>query len=1272
MKKYIALCLWSLCWSFAAEAADSFRAIPKEAYPSEDSMSAGVRPNVLLLLDTGSSMVFIPTGILPNKNDGRTESMRRQLIDKGATYGSGARPYSEYRKELTDAASQRYGRDLLPENNIIGDPNCYYSPYVDKPYFLTFRDVNLAKWNGQGNPPKGTMPAELITYLPGRANAGKPVPPKYNDYLVPNDSRMYQMKLALWRLLGADNAETFAGMRVGMAISYKEDHYPFRNFAADFYFNPVKGTWPVRGPAWTGAGTSATDGNTAFNGVRVAFYDDSPSSANWVQVNRARMMAPFDYIYKQNVAANGAITYTPTSNLRRFLENIDGIEEGNGDYIENYELFADGKTPLATSIFSRHLLSQRQDTKGYSAIVFAANFSYNYADVKVRLGFGRDQNKTYIFFRHFRVSENPNAQPDFRAGDALGSAIDFFSPPPAALPFVSKDSAQEINTLGYFPVVGSCQPNWLIVFTAADDSDGGYTAADAATRLFNTSKEGMRGRHWDGRAWLERTFVMDSGIRTLVVGMIDPNTNDPNVGRVKQSLNALARAGNPVAVRDSSGKEVYVPNPNAEAYFATDVAGMIASLGSILTQLTSRPFASGSPSVLSVPTDDNQKVLFSSSYRINAMDQWDSWFRKLVISGDVEATEAWEFNKEKLVPYGGSRRVYTFAHASGDVRTDVQPLNSMPGNTVESLAGIPRGKAQDFTAWLREYNRTQLLGDMENSEPRIVGMPESETLSNDASVAGRKHVVYLQTNRGVLHAVDYENGDELWAFIPPNVFQTRLKALKFDPQGNWYNGDGVNSVKSLPHDLLSGPLVARDVSVNFNASDYRTILIGNLGWGGNGLYAVDATTPSGTPRFLWAVDNDRYDGSPSKKVAFWGKNAASQRGGYEKLGLTVAPAAFLWAAVSASDKTDVVFLPGGMGYGLGQDDHGRAFYAISPLDGAILKVFEENSGFKGPNTSRLGMGIAPVTIFEDENRRNTGLVTADSEGNVLYCDTTSKLDDWELKSVFQLRGSDGKPVSIPKALAAGMTAGNQTWLYGASSELQAPGKDANGQQRGIFNAQNYIFGFNLTKTSADAELTIADAGMKALTYIKDASSSMPPYGSASPSGGGPKASALKGWYLALRPKLSTAKSETLQEYVTTPPYLYGGTLYVSTFIPKVRAVKEDEACPDLGYSKIYALDPLTGGGRWKDDAGRRGAQAMLVKNVKITGVTILDGRMYVSVKPLKSSALNDLPLQLSDRKHILQDETQWSFKLPEYEEQALPTIDTDTPYIQYWRDIVNS
>jgi outer membrane protein assembly factor BamB len=142
----------------------------------------------------------------------------------------------------------------------------------------------------------------------------------------------------------------------------------------------------------------------------------------------------------------------------------------------------------------------------------------------------------------------------------------------------------------------------------------------------------------------------------------------------------------------------------------------------------------------------------------------------------------------------------------------------------------------------------------------------------------------------------------------------------------------------------------------------------------------------------------------------------------------------------------------------------------------------------------------------------------------------------------------------------------------------------------------------------------------------------------------------------------------LPEYVTTPPLLRAGILYVSTFIPRVKTADEEEACPDAGYSKIYALDPLTGAGRWKDLGG--GSQAVLIGNIKITGITIQGNRMYVGAKPLSASGLKNLPLQVSEKKYLLPDETLWSFELPGKEVEALPTIDPNTPYIQYWRDIV--
>jgi hypothetical protein len=61
----------------------------------------------------------------------------------------------------------------------------------------------------------------LQNYLPGRARAGQAITdPALIQYLVPNDSKMYQMKLALWRLLENNNAQMLSQMRVGAAGNF--------------------------------------------------------------------------------------------------------------------------------------------------------------------------------------------------------------------------------------------------------------------------------------------------------------------------------------------------------------------------------------------------------------------------------------------------------------------------------------------------------------------------------------------------------------------------------------------------------------------------------------------------------------------------------------------------------------------------------------------------------------------------------------------------------------------------------------------------------------------------------------------------------------------------------------------------------------------------------------------------------------------------------------------------------------------------------------------
>jgi hypothetical protein len=220
-----------------------------------------------------------------------------------------------------------------------------------------------------------------------------------------------------------------------------------------------------------------------------------------------------------------------------------------------------------------------------------------------------------------------------------------------------------------------------------------------------------------------------------------------------------------------------------------------------------------------------------------------------------------------------------------------------------------------------------------------------------------------------------------------------------------------------------------------------------MGWGGNGLYAMDVTNSSGTPTFLWAVENSRYTGGPSAEVGLWGASVGGlDTDQYDKLGMTVAATAFLKAQVSGLDERNVAFLPGGLGYNLGADDQGKIFYVLLPENGSVLKTFTNGSGFVKPATTQLGMGIAPITTILPNPQRNSiknrALFTADSEGNVLYCNTSDDVSDWTLKSIFQLRDliSDDAVV-IPNVIGVGLAPNKDVWLFGGSAPLDAPDPD---------------------------------------------------------------------------------------------------------------------------------------------------------------------------------------------------------------------------------------
>ena len=125
-------------------------------------------------------------------------------------------------------------------------------------------------------------------------------------------------------------------------------------------------------------------------------------------------------------------------------------------------------------------------------------------------------------------------------GQAVGSAIDFFAPRTSG--GLSDGLAFSDGKAGYFPVTGSCQSNWVVIFTAGnDESNAPRTAAAAALELYRNTQGAnnpVRGRRWDETTnqWREHQYAMDKGVRTLVVGFVNPHAADPNSVKLRKSL----------------------------------------------------------------------------------------------------------------------------------------------------------------------------------------------------------------------------------------------------------------------------------------------------------------------------------------------------------------------------------------------------------------------------------------------------------------------------------------------------------------------------------------------------------------------------------------------------------------------------------------------------------------------------------------------------------------------------------------------------------------
>lgn len=304
---------------------------------------------------------------------------------------------------------------------------------------------------------------------------------------------------------------------------------------------------------------------------------------------------------------------------------------------------------------------------------------------------------------------------------------------------------------------------------------------------------------------------------------------------------------------------------------------------------------------------------------------------------NLSATQKTYFDNTKLSQYQD--------WSDADKTTATGPL------LINYLRGHHRFEDQDrdtaFGAYNRLYrDRATVLGDIVHSQPVYVQKPNLEFIDAGyaeyaAAQAGRASTVYIGANDGMLHAFNGNSGSERWAFVPPMSMKNMWRLADKDYTTNH-------------RFLVDGPLIVTDAMIG---GAWKTVLVGALGKGGRGYYALDITVPD-APSLLWTFSADQ---NPNM--------------GYSYGAATITKVNGKWVALLPSGYNNV---PESGSYI--SADGGGYLFMVDVASGALLQTFA--TGIGSPSNPS---GLAYVnTRVDDIIKDNTSIAAygGDLMGNM--------------------------------------------------------------------------------------------------------------------------------------------------------------------------------------------------------------------------------------------------------------------------------------------------
>ena len=529
--------------------------------------------------------------------------------------------------------------------------------------------------------------------------------------------------------------------------------------------------------------------------------------------------------------------------------------------------------------------------------------------------------------------------------------------------------------------------------------------------------------------------------------------------------------------------------------YASNANDLLNKLTDAIKQAISGRLTFTTPAIMSDVTRGD--FIYQATFKYEKDKQWQGNLKKYKLKADgTFDAEQWDAATKLNNKRASSRKLWTIGIGNSSSlnnfttsnKDQLKPLlfpnaqNAISDTQVNNLINFIRGvDTYDQDGDRNTSEEIHKLADIYNSDVIVVGAPEASTSDNGYNnfnktdafyrlvnqynnfkngrcgsqfCQQRTEVILAGANNGILHAFKTSDGDELWGYIPPVVFDNleRIPSSKANTTNAVYGVDGSPIVKDIYYaDGNSKPR-------------WRTVLFSGVGAGGQGFFALDITDIN-NPKHLFAIQNDPTD----KIVKHWDENESlnlypyasgniNPEFDYRKLGETWSTPRIIRMKISGKDRW-VAVLGGGYNGGVNPNYGSAVFIVDLENGGKLLKKIDIQDSSASNIVNSIPADLLLITANNTDKADYNGAMVyaADLEGKISKINLTDVGTLYQTSTFFDVQSSSSNGRYLYNSPEATINSDGNLWLYFGTGNTQKLQEQSTSVQNRVYGIRDTNF-----------------------------------------------------------------------------------------------------------------------------------------------------------------------------------------------------------------------